>query len=261
MTSFRKCHILKSQNSSPNWDSSLHSSITGRLGKQMYYPLHHTSLHFYIGCVVISRAAPDRTPMQDIHCLFSHMRALPKWPFTSLNTQKPHMDTNTQQDLASVMGIMHRAWDIDQYPQKQTNGNKGREEGNKHQYVCSQRSKMGKAERLSKRYFRISSWNCASANRQDIVLEKMVYNFDVVYLQETRTCPPVLQGCGMALVVQSNLSKTESSLNLEKWSTSSSELHLNRKTRWETQIPDSAQCMHAAFHLHHWTKLGFRWDG
>ena len=32
--SFRKCHILKPQNSSPNWDSNPHSSIGGRLGKQ-----------------------------------------------------------------------------------------------------------------------------------------------------------------------------------------------------------------------------------
>ena len=41
MTSFRKCHILKPENSSPKWDLNLHSSIGGRLGKQMYYPLHH----------------------------------------------------------------------------------------------------------------------------------------------------------------------------------------------------------------------------
>ena len=34
MTSFRKCHILNPQNSSPNWDSNLHSSIGDRLGKQ-----------------------------------------------------------------------------------------------------------------------------------------------------------------------------------------------------------------------------------
>ena len=32
--SFRKCHILKLKNSSPNWDLNLHSSIGGRLGKQ-----------------------------------------------------------------------------------------------------------------------------------------------------------------------------------------------------------------------------------
>ena len=33
-TSFRKCHILKPENSIPNRDSNPHSSIGGRLGKQ-----------------------------------------------------------------------------------------------------------------------------------------------------------------------------------------------------------------------------------
>ena len=87
---------------------------------------------------------------------------------------------------------------------------------------------MRKADRLSKRYFRVCSWNCASANRRGAVLEKMVYDFDVVCLQETRTCPNrplVLQGFtviqrhegrGMAIVVRSNLSKTVSLLNLDK---------------------------------------------
>ena len=64
----------------------------------------------------------------------------------------------------------------------------------------------------------------------------MVYDFDVVCLQETRTCPNrplVLQGFtviqrhegrGMAIVVRSNLNKTVSLLNFDKWSTSSREL-------------------------------------
>ena len=33
-TSFRKCHILKPEDSSPKRDSNLHNSIGGRLGKQ-----------------------------------------------------------------------------------------------------------------------------------------------------------------------------------------------------------------------------------
>ena len=33
-TSFRKCHILKSEDSSPKWDSNPYNSIGGRLGKQ-----------------------------------------------------------------------------------------------------------------------------------------------------------------------------------------------------------------------------------
>ena len=88
--------------------------------------------------------------------------------------------------------------------------------------------KVRKVDRLSKRYFRVCSWNCASANRRGAVLEKMIYDFDVVCLQETRTCPNrplVLQGFrGMAIAVRSNLSKTVSLLNLDKWSTSAREL-------------------------------------
>ena len=44
-TSFRKCHILKPENSSPSRDSNQHSSIGGRrlLVKQTCWPLHHTS--------------------------------------------------------------------------------------------------------------------------------------------------------------------------------------------------------------------------
>ena len=92
---------------------------------------------------------------------------------------------------------------------------------------------MRKADRPPKRYFRICSY--ASASRRGAVLEKMVYDFDVAYLQETRTCPNlplVLQGFtviqrhegrGMAIVVRSDLSKTISFFSLDKWSTSSGE--------------------------------------
>ena len=96
---------------------------------------------------------------------------------------------------------------------------------------------MRKADRLFKRYFRIHvcSWNCASASSRGPVLEKMVNDFDVVCLQETRTCPnrpPVLQGFtviqrhegrGMAIEVRSDLSKTISLLNVDRWSTRSGE--------------------------------------
>ena len=43
--SFRKCHILKPENSSPKPDSNPHSSIGGRLGKQK--PLHPVSPILY----------------------------------------------------------------------------------------------------------------------------------------------------------------------------------------------------------------------
>ena len=36
-------HILKLENSRPNRDSNLYSSIGGRVGKQTYQPLHHAS--------------------------------------------------------------------------------------------------------------------------------------------------------------------------------------------------------------------------
>ena len=41
-TSFRKCHILMPEDSSPKWDSNLHNSIGGRLGKQTAN--HYTTL-------------------------------------------------------------------------------------------------------------------------------------------------------------------------------------------------------------------------
>ena len=81
---------------------------------------------------------------------------------------------------------------------------------------------MKKADRLSKRYFRICSWNCANANIRGTVLEMMVFDLDVECLKETRTCPnrPLVlqgftviqrhQGRGMAIVVRSDLSKTVS---------------------------------------------------
>ena len=81
---------------------------------------------------------------------------------------------------------------------------------------------MRKADRLSKKYFRVCSWNCANANRRGAVLEKMVYDFDMVCLQETRTWYG--HGRGMAIVVRSDLSKTVSLLKLDRWFTSSSEL-------------------------------------
>ena len=45
---------------------------------------------------------------------------------------------------------------------------------------------MRKADRLSKKYFRICSWNCANANRRGDALEKMLYSFDMVCLQKNK---------------------------------------------------------------------------
>ena len=65
-------------------------------------------------------------------------------------------------------------------------------------------------------------------NTLGAVQDKMVYDFDVVCLQETRTChnrPLVLQdfksfrGCGMAMAARADLIKTVSSINFDKWCT------------------------------------------
>ena len=154
--------------------------------------------------------------------------------FPQYNT--PRMDTNTK------TRSRQRNWDHAQGSRRQfvspsPTRRKQRKRGRKRRSGRGgQKRQMRKADRLSKRYFRVCSWNCASVNRRGAVLEKMVYDFDVVCLQETRTCPNrplVLQGFtviqrhegrGVAIVVRSNLSKTVSLLNLDKWSTSSRKL-------------------------------------
>ena len=52
--SFRKCHILQPEDSSPKRDSNPRSSIGGRLGKQTRQPLHH----FYHRTLIISSPSP-----------------------------------------------------------------------------------------------------------------------------------------------------------------------------------------------------------
>ena len=48
-TSFRKCHILQPEDSSPKWDSNSHNSIGGRLGKQMCcYTTHRPKIFVWI---------------------------------------------------------------------------------------------------------------------------------------------------------------------------------------------------------------------
>ena len=42
--SFRKCYILKPEDSNPKRDSNPHKNIGGRLGKQACYPFHNASL-------------------------------------------------------------------------------------------------------------------------------------------------------------------------------------------------------------------------
>ena len=91
------------------------------------------------------------------------------------------------------------------------------------------RRHMTKAERLSKKNFRVCSWNCASARKRGAVLEKLAYDFNVLCLQETRTSSEkpiemadfiVLQkhgGRGMAIAIRKNSQTTISPLNMERW--------------------------------------------
>ena len=95
----------------------------------------------------------------------------------------------------------------------------------------------------------------------------MVYDFDVVCLQEARPCPnrPLVlqdftviqrhQGRGMAIVVPSNLGKTVSSLK------SGSQAHVNCRA-FESKIQidkntHSHQCIHTPLHLHHRASWNF----
>ena len=153
---------------------------------------------------------------------------------------KSHMDTNTKTRSRQRNGD-HAQGSRRQSESPSSTRRKQRKRGGKRRSGHGgQRRKMRKADRLSKRFFRICSWNCASAGRRGAVLEKMIYDFDVVCLQGTRTCadrPLVLQGFtviqshqgrGMAIVVRSDISKTVSPLNVSKWSTSSCELQCIR---------------------------------
>ena len=83
-----------------------------------------------------------------------------------------------KQDLGSAIGIISRPQDVNQYPQAQPRRRQGKRGGKRTSGRSGQRRKMRKAGRLSKRYFRIYSWNCAN---RGAVLEKMVYK-DVVCL-------------------------------------------------------------------------------
>ena len=59
-TSFRKCHILESEDSSPKRDSNPHNSIGGGLGKQTCESLHHASPLCYLRHLNQPQL-PDRT--------------------------------------------------------------------------------------------------------------------------------------------------------------------------------------------------------
>ena len=165
--------------------------------------------------LVVCLVAPGKgTPTQDINCPTIGKRALPEWPFNSLSTQSITWMPIHKQDLANgdYAPLRHLL-------SPSTTRQKQMKRGGEHR---SGRSGL-KWEKK------------ASANSRGAVLEKMVYNFDVVCLQETRTCPhrPLVyqgftviqrhQGSGMAIVVRGNLSKTVSSFNFDKWSTSSRE--------------------------------------
>ena len=93
------------------------------------------------------------------------------------------------QDLASVSEITCRARDVGLVSPNLTRRKQRKGEGQRITGRSARGVKMRRADRLSKRYFRMCSWNCASANILDVDLENMDYDFDVVCLQETWTCP------------------------------------------------------------------------
>ena len=81
--------------------------------------------------LVVCRAAPgERTPTQNIHCPFSGTSAVPEWPVISLSTTNLAWTPIQKQDLASAIGIMRRARDVNSYPQAQPDGNREREAEN-----------------------------------------------------------------------------------------------------------------------------------
>ena len=98
------------------------------------------------------------------------------------------------------------------------------------------RRNMTKSERLSRKYFIICSWNCASASRRGAGLARLAYDFDVLCLQETRTRPEkplerndflVVQkhgGRGMAIVFRKDLQNTVSTVDRSQWCNNSREL-------------------------------------
>ena len=184
------------------------------------------------------------TPTQAVHCPFSGTRAV--FFLSVQNKNKTNKQTKKSHGYQYKMGITRSK-------RRTVSPNPSRRSGR----GCRRRN-MRKADRLSKMYFRMCSWNCASANRRGAVLEKMVYYFDEVCLQETRTCPnrPLVlqgftfiqrhQGRDMAIVVWSYLSKTVSLLNLNRWSTQG----IRIETPGERHT-DSYQCIHPPLHLHH----------
>ena len=98
------------------------------------------------------------------------------------------------------------------------------------------RRSQTKAERLSKKQFRVCSWNCASAKQRGEILEKLIHDFDVTCLQETRTHPdrpidipgfivkPRYEGRGLAIIARKSLENSMSSIDLDKWCNDSREL-------------------------------------
>ena len=111
-----------------------------------------------------------------------------------------------------------------------------RKRGGRNRKRSGRKRAMTKSERLSKKYFRICSWNCASAGKRIEVIEKLACDFDILCLQETRTRPEkplnvpnhtVIESYanrGMAIIFHRNLNCRVSTIDLNKWCTSSIEL-------------------------------------
>ena len=70
-------------------------------------------------------------------------------------------------------------------------GRRGRRQGRKHRGGVRKRQR--KTDRLRKKHLLIGYWNCRSTKQRGGVLDRLVYDFDVMFLQETKsskyTCP------------------------------------------------------------------------
>ena len=126
---------------------------------------------------------------KDIHCPFSGTRALPEWPTRTsvLSIHAVNLNTNTRSRQRN--GDRAPGWRCRSRSPKCTQKGGIKRSGEEKSGRGGLRRNMTNAERISRKYFRICSWNCANANKRGAVLERLAYHFDVLCLQETRTRP------------------------------------------------------------------------
>ena len=95
---------------------------------------------------------------------------------------------------------------------------------------------MTKSKRLSRKYFRICSWNCASASKRGAGIQRLAHDFEFLCLQGTRTRPesaariawlpgpPETRKARNDDCNSHGSTKHVSAIDLRQWSTSSREV-------------------------------------